>query len=33
MRALFYEPAVVKVTIYAVFDASRDPDKWRQRLY
>jgi plasmid stabilization system protein ParE len=31
--AVFYEPAVVKVTIYAVFDASRDLDKWRQGLY
>ena len=30
--AVFYEHAEGTVTIYGVFHASRDPDKWRQRL-
>jgi hypothetical protein len=30
--AIFYEYAGVEVTIYAVFQTSRDPEKWRQRL-
>jgi plasmid stabilization system protein ParE len=30
--AVFYESSETKVTIYAVFHTSRDPDKWRQRL-
>jgi plasmid stabilization system protein ParE len=30
--AVFYESSEMKVTIYAVFHNSRDPDKWRQRL-
>src|SRR5216683_3057155 len=29
---LFYEHASSKVTVYAVFHTSRDPQKWRQRL-
>src|ERR1017187_4392894 len=30
--AVFYEPSGATVTIYALFHASRDPDKWLQRL-
>jgi plasmid stabilization system protein ParE len=30
--AIFYEFTDETVTIYAVFHASRDPEKWRQRL-
>jgi plasmid stabilization system protein ParE len=30
--AVFYEYAQSTATIYAVFHASRDPEKWRQRL-
>ena len=31
--AVFYEQSEAKVTIYAVFHVSRDPGKWRQRLF
>jgi plasmid stabilization system protein ParE len=31
--AVFYEHSEAKVTIYAVFHTSRDPNKWRQRLF
>jgi plasmid stabilization system protein ParE len=31
--AVFYESSEANVTIYAVFHTSRDPDKWRQRLF
>ncbi len=30
--AVFYEHNGNTVTVYAVFHASRDPSKWRQRL-
>jgi plasmid stabilization system protein ParE len=30
--AIFFEGEQRKVTIYAVFHASRDPEKWRSRL-
>ncbi|MEK6633500.1 MAG: type II toxin-antitoxin system RelE/ParE family toxin [Nitrospirota bacterium] len=30
--AVFYEHGGSTVTVYAVFHASRDPNKWRQRL-
>jgi len=30
--ALFYEYSEGKVTIYSTFHASRDPNKWRDRL-
>ena len=30
--AVFYEQSETTVTIYAVFQTSPDPDKWRQRL-
>jgi plasmid stabilization system protein ParE len=30
--AIFYEYAGTEVTVYAVFHASRDPEKWRKRL-
>lgn len=30
--AVFYEYAEDTVTVYAVFHASRDPEKWRRRL-
>jgi len=30
--AIFYEYTGVKVTVYAFFHASRDPQKWRRRL-
>lgn len=30
--AVFYKYATNTVTVYAVFHASRDPEKWRQRL-
>lgn len=30
--AIFYEHEAAVVTIYAVFHASRNPEKWRQRL-
>jgi plasmid stabilization system protein ParE len=30
--AIFYEYAGEQVVIYAVFHASRDPQKWRSRL-
>lgn len=30
--AVFYEYADNAVTVFCVFHASRDPDKWRQRL-
>jgi plasmid stabilization system protein ParE len=30
--AVFYKHSASTVTVYAVFHASRDPDKWRQRL-
>jgi hypothetical protein len=30
--AIFYEYAGTKVTVYAVFHTSRDPEKWRNRL-
>jgi plasmid stabilization system protein ParE len=30
--AVYYEYSGATVTVYAVFHASRDPDKWRQRL-
>ncbi len=29
--AVFYEIAETKVTVYAVFHTSRDPEKWRRR--
>jgi plasmid stabilization system protein ParE len=29
---IFYEYSETTVTVYAVFHASRDPQKWRQRL-
>jgi plasmid stabilization system protein ParE len=29
---LFYEPSDDRVTIYAVFHCSQDPEKWRSRL-
>jgi plasmid stabilization system protein ParE len=31
--AVFYEHSAARVTIYAVFHTSRDPAKWRQRLF
>ena len=31
--AVFYEDSEVNVMIYAVFHTSRDPGKWRQRLF
>ena len=31
--AIFYELSESAATIYAVFHTSRDPDKWRQRLF
>lgn len=31
--AIFYEYAAGTVTIYGIFHTSRDPDKWRQRLF
>lgn len=31
--ALFYEHSGTQATIYAVFHTSRDPEKWRQRLF
>jgi plasmid stabilization system protein ParE len=30
--AVFYEYAEEKVVIYSIFHASRDPQKWRNRL-
>ena len=30
--AVFYEYAEDRVTVYAIFHTSRNPDKWRQRL-
>ena len=30
--AIFFESAESDVTVYAVFHASRNPKKWRQRL-
>jgi plasmid stabilization system protein ParE len=30
--AVFYEYAEDKVTVYAIYHTSRDPDKWRRRL-
>ena len=30
--AIFYEYVRDTVTVYCVFHASRDPDKWRKRL-
>ncbi|MCU1327725.1 MAG: plasmid stabilization system protein [Bryobacterales bacterium] len=30
--AVFFELSGARVTVYAVFNMSRDPDKWRQRL-
>jgi plasmid stabilization system protein ParE len=30
--AVFYEHSEATATIYALFHASRDPDKWRQRV-
>lgn len=30
--AVFYEHGAGTVTVYGVFHASRDPNKWRQRL-
>ncbi|MEW6741717.1 MAG: type II toxin-antitoxin system RelE/ParE family toxin [Planctomycetota bacterium] len=30
--AVFYECAEGTVTVYCVFHAARDPDKWRHRL-
>jgi plasmid stabilization system protein ParE len=30
--AVFYEYAAARITVYAVFHASRDPQKWRERL-
>ena len=30
--AIFYDYAGAKVTVYALFHTSRDPQKWRQRL-
>jgi plasmid stabilization system protein ParE len=30
--AVFYEYAEGAVTVYSVFNTSRDPEKWRQRL-
>ena len=30
--AVFYEYEAGAVTVYGVFHASRDPNKWRQRL-
>jgi plasmid stabilization system protein ParE len=30
--AVFYRYSARPVAVYAVFHASRDPDKWRQRL-
>jgi plasmid stabilization system protein ParE len=30
--AVFYEYVEGTVTVYSIFHASRDPDKWRQRL-
>jgi plasmid stabilization system protein ParE len=32
LYAIFYECADGRVTVYAVFHTSRDPEKWRQRL-
>ncbi|MBN1341733.1 MAG: type II toxin-antitoxin system RelE/ParE family toxin [Phycisphaerae bacterium] len=31
--AIFYEYATGAVTVYGVFHTSRDPEKWRQRLF
>jgi plasmid stabilization system protein ParE len=31
--AVFYESSQENVTIYGVFHTSRDPEKWRQRLF
>jgi plasmid stabilization system protein ParE len=30
--AVYYEVEESRVTVYAVFHTSRDPEKWRQRL-
>lgn len=30
--AVFYKCAANTVTVYAVFHAARDPEKWRERL-
>jgi plasmid stabilization system protein ParE len=30
--AMFYKLEESRVTVYAVFHTSRDPEKWRQRL-
>ena len=30
--AIFYEYIGGKVTVYSIFHASRDPQKWRSRL-
>lgn len=30
--AVFYESTEAAITVYAVFHAARDPDKWRRRL-
>jgi plasmid stabilization system protein ParE len=29
---IFYEPGLKEITVYAVFHASQDPEKWRKRL-
>ena len=29
---IFYEPALDRIVVYAVFHCSQDPAKWRERL-